>query len=103
MKTEFNDDMEDAGRPGSRTRQMMNGLARSGESRNPLVHGSPAADIVPELTLVSLDLVEIRLRDALFLEYNALVLSDCPAGWDCTRQRLRVLTSSLAGCAGRRS
>lgn len=116
VKTEFQTDMEDAGRQGSRTRQMMNGILRPGETMNPLSHGSPASEIVPELTPLSSDLVVIKtrfsgfwntnlhevltsrnietlvfaggtttvcvestLRDALFLEYNALVLSDCTA------------------------
>lgn len=116
LKTEFRADMEDAGRPGSRTRQMINGLAGPGETQNPLVHGSPAADIVRELKPLSSDSVVIKtrlsgfwgtdlndvlrlrnietlifaggtttvcvestLRDALFLEYNALVLSHCTA------------------------
>lgn len=115
LKTEFRANMEDAGRPGSRTRQMMIGLGH-GESENPLVQGHPTADIVPELTPLSSDVVVIKsrfsgfwgtnlddvlrtrnieslvftggtttvcvestLRDALFLDYNALVLSDCTA------------------------
>jgi ureidoacrylate peracid hydrolase len=116
LKTEFRANMENAGRPWSRTRQMMEGLAGPGESENPLVQGRPTADIVPELTPLSSDVVvtktrfsgfwgtnlhevlrmrnieslvftggtttvcvESTLRDALFLDYNALVLSDCTA------------------------
>ncbi len=116
LKTEFRANMQDAGRPGSRTRQMMDGLGGHDESGNPLAHGRPTADIVPELAPLSSDLVVIKtrfsgfwgtnlnevlkshniesliftggtttvcvestLRDAMFLEYNALVLSDCTA------------------------
>ncbi len=114
LKSEFRANMEDAGRPGSRTRQMMVGLGGNCEGKNPLVHGSPAADIVPELTPEPPDAVvtktrfsgfwgtnlnevlrarkiesliftggtttvcvESTLRDAMFLEYNSLALSDC--------------------------
>lgn len=116
LKSEFRADMEDAGRPGSRTRQMMNGLSGNDSTENPLIHGHPMADIVPELTPESSDVVvtktrfsgfwatnlnevlrvrniesliftggtttvcvESTLRDAMFLEYNSLVLSDCTA------------------------
>ncbi len=116
LKTEFRADMEDAGRCGSRTRQMIDGLGGSGKSENPLAHGHPAAAIVGELAPQPSDLVvrktrfsgfwgsdlnevlrsrnieslifaggtttvcvESTLRDAMFLEYNALVLSDCTA------------------------
>jgi len=116
VKSEFKPDMRDAGRPGSRTRQMMDGLAWSGEAQNPLIHGSPLAEIVAELAPFPSDVVvtktrfsgfwgtnlhdalreraiqtlifaggtttvcvESTLRDAVFLEYNALVLSDCTA------------------------
>jgi ureidoacrylate peracid hydrolase len=116
LKSEFKPDMEDAGRPGSRTRQMMDGLAWSGEGQNPLVHDIPSAEIVAELAPLPFDVVvtktrfggfwgtnlhdalseraiqtliftggtttvcvESTLRYAVFLEYNALALSDCTA------------------------
>jgi len=62
LKTEFRAEMEDAGRPDSRTRQMMNGLAGPGETQNPFVHGNPTADIVSELTPLPSDLVVIKTR-----------------------------------------
>ena len=114
LKTEFSTGMENAGRPGSRTRQMMLGLGA--ENENPLLQGRATAEIVPELAPQSSDLivaktrfsgfwgttlqevlrarnieslifaggtttvcVESTLRDALFLEFNSLVLSDCTA------------------------
>jgi len=114
LKTEFRPNMEDAGRPGSRTRQMMNGLGGGGADENPLVHGRQTADLVPELSPEPRDVVvtktrfsgfwgttlnevlrarniesliftggtttvcvESTMRDAMFLEYNSLVLSDC--------------------------
>lgn len=116
LKSEFRANMEDAGRPGSRTRQMMVGLGGGCESENPLIQGRATADIVPELTPRASDVVVIKtrfsgfwgtsldevlrarniesliltggtttvcvestLRDAMFLEYNSLVLSDCTA------------------------
>ena len=114
LRTEFSYKMENAGRPGSRTRQMMLGLGT--ENENPLLQDRPTAEIVPELSphlsdvivtktrfsgfwgtnlheiLKSRDIeslvfaggtttvcVESTVRDALFLEFNALVLSDCTA------------------------
>lgn len=110
LKTEFRSDMADAGRPGSRTRGMMDSVGFG------LVQGSRGAEIVPELAPHALDLVvtkkrfsgfagttlhsalsarkvntlvfaggtttvcvESTLREAVFLEYNCLVLSDCTA------------------------
>lgn len=108
VRTEFDPSMENAGRPGSRTRDMMDSLGTA------LVHGSRMAEIAPELTPDASDIVvtktrfsgfwgsnlnevlrtrqvdslifaggtttvcvESTLRDAVFLEYNTLVLSDC--------------------------
>jgi nicotinamidase-related amidase len=65
LKSEFSANMEDAGRPGSRTRQMMNGLG-NGASDNPLIHGRPTADIVPELTPQSGDVVVIKTASVAF-------------------------------------
>ena len=116
LKTEFRVKMENAGRPGSRTRQMMNGLGSDGAKDHPLVQGCPAAEIVSELAPQASDVVvtktrfsgfwgtnlndvlrvhnieslifvggtttvcvESTVRDAMFLEFNALVLSDCTA------------------------
>jgi len=116
VKSEFKPEMGDAGRPGSRTRQMMDGLVWDGETQNPLVQGSPLGEIVAELAPLPSDVVvtktrfsgfwgtnlhdvlteraiqtliftggtttvcvESTLRDAVFLEYNALALSDCTA------------------------
>jgi ureidoacrylate peracid hydrolase len=110
VKTEFRADLADAGRPGSRTRQMMDSVASG------LVRGSRGAEIVPALSPAPQDLVVIKkrfsgfagtelhallaargiesvilaggtttvcvestLRDALFLEYNAVLLADCTA------------------------
>ena len=110
VKSEFRSDMVDAGRPGSRTRQMMDSVGSG------LVQGGRGAEIVPELAPHAQDLVVIKkrfsgfadttlhtalsargvdtlvfaggtttvcvestLRDAVFLEYNCLVLSDCTA------------------------
>lgn len=107
VTTEFRPGMDDAGRPCSRTRQMMDGLGGA------LVRGNPMTEI-PETLRDSSDVlvtktrfsgfartqldetlrargiqslifsggtttvcVESTLRDATFLEYNALVLSDC--------------------------
>ena len=112
--TEFGEGMPDAGRAGSRTRQMMLGLGA--EDSNPLLRGSATAEIVPDLKPMPGDLVvtktrfsgfwgskldevlrsrgidtlifagatttvcvESTVRDALFLEYNCLVVSDCTA------------------------
>ena len=106
--TELSPGSDDAGRPGSRTRQMMNGIGDG------LVRGSRGAEIVAELSPAPADIVVVKtrfsgfwasrldqvlkernigtlimaggtttvcvestVRDALFLEYNALVLSDC--------------------------
>jgi len=108
VRTEFDPDMTDAGRPGSRTRVMMDSVGRA------LVRGNRLADIAPELDPDASDIivtktrfsgfwgsnldevlrtrgidslifaggtttvcVESTLRDAVFLEYNPLVLSDC--------------------------
>jgi ureidoacrylate peracid hydrolase len=107
VRTEFDPSMSDAGRPGTRTRFMMDSVGRA------LVRGNPLADIAPELhgpsdIIVtktrfsgfwdsSLDqtlrargiesivfaggtttvCVESTVRDAVFLEYNPVVLSDC--------------------------
>ena len=107
VRTEFGPGMDDAGRTGSRTRQMMDGLGAA------LVRGNPmtaipetlrhSSDVVVTKTRFSgfagtqLDetlrargiqslmlaggtttvCVESTLRDATFLEYNAVVLSDC--------------------------
>lgn len=114
LKTEFSAGMGNAGRAGSRTRQMMLGLGA--EDENPLLQGRASAGIVPELAPQSSDLtvaktrfsgfwgtnlyevlrarnieslvlaggtttvcVESTVRDAMFLEFNSLVLSDCTA------------------------
>jgi ureidoacrylate peracid hydrolase len=119
LRTEFSHKMENAGRPGSRTRQMMLGLGS--EDENPLLQDRPTAEIVPELSPHPDDVivtktrfsgfwgtnlhealrsrnieslifaggtttvcVESTLRDAMFLEFNSLVLSDCTA--DITRE-----------------
>jgi ureidoacrylate peracid hydrolase len=107
VKTEFRTGMADAGRQGSRTRQMMDGLGIG------LVLGSPAAELAAGLRqpsdvvvtktrfsgFAATDLAEVlrkrrietlifaggtttvcvesTVREAVFLEYNALVLSDC--------------------------
>jgi ureidoacrylate peracid hydrolase len=108
VRTEFDPDMTDAGRPGSRTRVMMDSLGTA------LVRGNRLADIAPQLNPDASDIsvtktrfsgfwrsnldevlrtrgidslifaggtttvcVESTLRDAVFLEYNPLVLSDC--------------------------
>ena len=110
VKSEFRSDMADAGRPGSRTRQMMDSVADG------LVEGSRGAEIVPELTPLAQDLVVIKkrfsgftntnlhsllsvrgieslvfvggtttvcvestVREAVFHEYNPVVLADCTA------------------------
>jgi nicotinamidase-related amidase len=70
LKTEFCANMVDAGRPGSRTRQMMMGLGGNSESENPLVKGHPATDIVPELAPQSPDLVVIKTRFSGFWATN---------------------------------
>jgi ureidoacrylate peracid hydrolase len=113
VRSAFRPDMGDAGRPGSRTRQMM-------DSAGPgLVDGTPGAEIVPALAPQSDDLVVIKkgfsgfsettlhdllaargvdtllfaggtttvcvestLRDAMFLGYNCVLLSDCTADLD---------------------
>jgi ureidoacrylate peracid hydrolase len=114
VKSEFLANMADAGRPGSRTRQMMDSLCGVGGTENPLAQANPLAEIAPELAPELSDVVvtktrfsgfwrtnldellkarniesliftggtttvclESTLRDALFCEYNALVLSDC--------------------------
>lgn len=114
VKTEFRADMQDAGRPDSRTRRMMESICGAPGEKNPLIQGSPLADFAPELAPEPADIVvtktrfsgfsrtnldellrarkiesliftggtttvclESTLRDALFCEYNALVLSDC--------------------------
>lgn len=143
VKSEFRADMADAGRPGSRTRQMM-------ESVGPgLRKGSDGAEIVPELAPLPGDLVVVKrrfsgfadtelhpllaargietlvfaggtttvcvestLRDAVFHDYNPLLLSDCTAdmtdelhasavaridaffGWVCTSVELAAMLSS---------
>jgi len=108
VKTDFTPGLENAGRQGSRSRQMME------STRTGLVQGSRTAEIASELTPDPSDVVvtktrfsgfwasdldavlrardidtlifaggtttvcvESTLRDAMFLEYNALVLSDC--------------------------
>jgi ureidoacrylate peracid hydrolase len=108
LRTEFDRGLQNAGRPGSRTRVMMESLGAA------LVHGSPMAQIAPEIGIDPSDVivtktrfsgfwdstlhqvlrtrsidtlvftggtttvcVESTLRDAVFLEYNALALSDC--------------------------
>lgn len=110
VKSEFNPEGTDAGRAGSRTRQMM------GSVREGLTRGTRGAEIVPQLAPLPTDLVVIKkrfsgfagtslhellaargiqslllaggtttvcvestVRDAMFLEYNAVVLSDCTA------------------------
>jgi ureidoacrylate peracid hydrolase len=144
VKSEFLPDLADAGRPGSRTRQMMDSVG------NGLVQGARTAEIVSELAPQASDLVVVKkrfsgfadtelhaqlsalrietlvfaggtttvcvestLRDAMFLEYNCVLLSDCTAdldealhesavaridmffGWVCTSTEL------AAGFAGR--
>jgi ureidoacrylate peracid hydrolase len=133
---------------------MMIGLGGICESENPLIQRRPTADIVPELTPQSSDMVvtkkrfsgfwgtnlnevlkarnielliftggtttvcvESTLRDAMFVEYNSLALSDCTAdidrelhesalarielffGWVC---RSEELISALATVNGQR-
>lgn len=110
VRTEFREDMEDAGRPRSRTRQMMESVARG------LTRGSAGAEIAADLAPAPSDLVVVKksfsgfaatnlhdvlarhhietllfaggtttvcvestLRDAMFLGYNTVVLSDCTA------------------------
>jgi ureidoacrylate peracid hydrolase len=106
--TEFGPGMEGAGRPGSRTRQMMDstgmGLVRGADSATippELGHdpsdvvvtktrfsgfwGSNLADVLRGRGIETLIFaggtttvcVESTVRDAVFLEFNALVLSDC--------------------------
>ena len=114
VKTEFQANMEDAGRSGTRTRGMMDSICNRPAEENPLIKGRPTADIVTELTPEPSDIVvtkirfsgfwrtnldeqlksrkietlifaggtttvcvESTLRDALFFEYNPLILSDC--------------------------
>lgn len=141
VKTEFSPHMANAGRPGSRTRQMMLGLGS--EEDNPLLADRETSAIVPELSPQPSDLivtktrfggfsgtslhqvltsrhfdslvfaggtttvcVESTVREALFLEFNSLVLADCTAdmtpelhetalmridlffGWVCTAEDL---------------
>ena len=140
VKSEFRADMADAGRPGSRTRQMMDSVGQG------LVRGGQGADIVPELTPQPEDLVVVKrrfsgfvdtdlhallsarrtetllftggtttvcvestLRDAVFRDYNPVLLSDCTAdmsdelhasavaridmffGWVCTSVELAAM------------
>jgi ureidoacrylate peracid hydrolase len=110
LTTEFRAGLADAGRPGSRTRDMMGSIGEG------LVHGASSAEIVPELAPEPGDLVVVKkrfggfadtrlhellaaraieslllaggtttvcvestLRDAAFLDYNAVVLADCTA------------------------
>jgi ureidoacrylate peracid hydrolase len=112
LVTGFHAGMSDAGRIGSRTRQMMLGLGS--EEDNSLLQNNPGAAVVPELTPEPSDMiitktrfsgftgtsletvlrsrnveslillgatttvcVESTVRDAMFLDFNALVLSDC--------------------------
>jgi ureidoacrylate peracid hydrolase len=143
VKSEFRADMADAGRPGSRTRQMMDSVGHG------LAKGSGGAEIVPELAPLPEDLVVVKrrfsgfadtelhallaargietlvfaggtttvcvestLRDAVFHDYNPLLLSDCTAdmsdelhasavaridaffGWVCTSVELAAMLSS---------
>jgi ureidoacrylate peracid hydrolase len=62
VKSEFRADMEDAGRPGSRTRQMMDSVGQG------LVHGGRGADIVAELTPQPEDLVVVKRRFSGFVD-----------------------------------
>jgi len=108
LRTEFLPDLVDAGRLGSRTRQMMDGTGAA------LVRGAPLTDGPAELAPAESDIVvtktrfsgfwgsrlndvlrarnidsliltggtttvcvESTLRDAVFLEYNGVVFSDC--------------------------
>src|SRR5690606_2219021 len=110
VKTEFGADGSDAGRPGSRTRQMMAAVFEG------LVRGSPGAQLVRRSSPLPDDAVVVKkrfsafagtnlhelllarrieslllvggtttvcvestLRDAMFLEYNGVVLADCTA------------------------
>lgn len=110
VRTAFQPDMSDAGRVGSRTREMLS------STRSGLVDGTPGAEIVPALEprpdelvivkkafsgfaattlhqlLAAHDIdtllfaggtttvcVESTLRDAMFLGYNCVLLSDCTA------------------------
>jgi ureidoacrylate peracid hydrolase len=113
VRSAFAHDMADAGRPGSRTRQMMDSVGSG------LVEGTPGAEIVSALQPQADDLVVVKkrfsgfydtelhdllkargidtlifaggtttvcvestLRDAMFLEYNCVLLSDCTADLD---------------------
>ena len=107
LRTEFLPDLVDAGRPGSRTRQMMDGtgvaLVRGLSGYGPAELVPAASDVVVTKTRFSgfwgsrLDdvlrarnidsliltggtttvCVESTLRDAVFLEYNGVVFRDC--------------------------
>ena len=113
VRSAFRPDMGDAGRPGSRTRQMMDSVGHG------LVEGTRGAEIVAALLPQPDDLVVVKkrfsgfsntdlhtvlasrgmdtllfaggtttvcvestLRDAMFLEYNCVLLSDCTADLD---------------------
>jgi biuret amidohydrolase len=75
VKTEFRSDMADAGRPGSRTRQMVDSLGFG------LVQGSGGAEIVSELAPHAHDLVVIKKRFGGFtdttLHSAGLTLEEC--------------------------
>ena len=110
VRSAFEADMKDAGRRGSRTRQMMDSVSVG------LVEGTPTAEIVADLAPHPGDIVVVKkrfsgfsntevdnllkargietlvfaggtttvciestLRDAMFLEYNCVLLADCTA------------------------
>lgn len=64
VKTEFAPDGSDAGRPGSRTRQMMAAVAEG------LAHGSAGAELVPRLAPLPQDAVVIKKRFSGFAGTN---------------------------------
>ena len=68
VKTEFSADMSDAGRPGSRTRQMMDGLGADADGGNPLARGLPLTQLSPELDVEPGDLVVTKTRFSGFWE-----------------------------------
>ncbi len=64
VRTEFDPGMNDAGRPGSRTRVMMDSLGTA------LVRGNPLADISPELNPDPADIVVTKTRFSGFCGSN---------------------------------
>jgi len=150
LKTVFRSDMRDAGRVGSRTRQMMDSAGHG------LAEHSRGAEIVAELAPREEDFVVVKkrfsgfadtelhallaahgietllfaggtttvcvestLRDAVFHEYNPVLLSDCTAdmshelhesalaridmffGWACTSAELMTLLAPEGARAAR--